>query len=104
MMQLQASKTSMMKLIRDYRNLMEAVIPLPAHKERTFRKREDGSYVMSWQKWKQSFRFILTNNILRPLLIVEIFEEGALAHRDFFPLDRADLRKRGILVDGREEP
>lgn len=103
MMQLRASKNSMLKLIRENRNLIGLVIPMPTGKELQFRRTSDGTSVLSWRKWGQSYRFVLKNTIFRPILIIEIYDDGRLAAQDVLTLDREDLRKRNILVDGEEE-
>lgn len=102
MMELRATKHSMLKLVRDYRNLIGVVMPTPSGKDFQFRQRDDGSYVLSYQKWGQSYRFVLKGGILRPMLIVEIYEDGILDFQDIIPLPRNELRARGMLVENGE--
>ena len=102
-MQLNVTKRIMWNLIRKHKDQIGDVIPQPSCKELSFRKREDGSYELSWKKWEQSFRFILTNSKALPLLLVEIFRQDLLEFREIIPLNRDFLREANILVDGEEE-
>lgn len=99
---LNASKSSMRKLVWENRTLIGLVIPIPKGKELSFRTRSDGDHILHWTMWGHSYRFIL-HNPKRPTLIAEIYDEGKLVQRNVIPLVRDDLRKRGMLVDGKEE-
>lgn len=102
MMELNVSKRKMLRLIREYKDQIDAIIPQPNCKEVSFRIRWDGSGVLRWSKWQKDYLFTMTYYTLSPLLVAEIWSDGKQEMQDVIVLDRSRLMDMGILVDGEE--
>ena len=102
MMELNVSKRTMMRLIRDCKDQIGVPIPQPNCKEVSFQKRWDGSGVLRWSKWQKDYLFTMTYYTLSPILIAEIWSDGKQEMRDVILLDRSRLMAMGILVEGEE--
>lgn len=100
MSELNVSKRTMMRLIREHKDQIGVPIPQPNCKEVRFRKRRDGKYEMHWVIDGTLFRFIISAYVL--MLWVHIYSDGHTDYCDGIPLDRDRLVSLGILND-REE-
>lgn len=99
MMELNVSKRTMMRLIREHKDQIGVPIPQPNCKEVRFTAYEYGNYVVSWRIGKECYTFELTNRLT---LWCEIINDGQLELRRVLSLDRDWLTGLGILND-REE-
>ena len=100
MMELNVSKRTMMRLIREHKDQIGVPIPQPNFKEVRFRKRRDGKHEMHWVVDETLFRFILSAHA--PILGVHIYSNGHTDYSDCIPLNRDRLVDLGILTE-REE-
>ena len=102
MMQLNPTKNSMMRLIRDNRNRMPEPVPLAGIKERRFRRRKDGAFEISWRHGKQAYHFVLDECGDQYRLTAKIFEEERMDIMATIRVSTAHLIRLGILTDGEE--
>lgn len=98
---LKATKTSMLKLIRDKADQIDLVFPIPTKKEASFRATGSKSFVMAWDSRHQRYTFWLMACLGRPLLVAEIYENGKQVGRDTVSLDIQELRALGMVDETR---
>lgn len=99
MMELNVSKRTMMRLIRESKDQIGVPIPQPNSKEVRFTAHENHKYVVSWRNGKECYTFTLTKYFT---LWAEIINDGQFELRTSIPLDRDWLAGLGILTEGEE--
>ena len=102
MMQLNATKCSMMKLIRECRHRMPEPVPLAGIKERRLRRRKDGAFEISWRHSNQTYYFVLDACGDQYRLTAKIFEDERMDTMANLRVSAAQLIRLGILTDGEE--
>ena len=99
MMQLNVSKRTMMRLIREHKDQIGVPVPKPNCKEVRF-EFVGGDYKVSWQSEGAFYTFTLT---ARLHLLAHIYSVPGMCYtQKSIPLDRDWLIGLGILVEGEE--
>ena len=98
MMELNVSKRTMMRLIREHKDQIGVPIPQPNCKEVRFTEEENGDYTVAWEDEYSRYRFALGPDLILRAYITEKCQ----IHATYIGLDRDWLTGLGILPE-REE-
>ena len=98
MMQLNVSKRTMMRLIREHKDQIGVPVPQPNCKEVRFDERENGDYIVAWEDEYSRYMFALGPDLILRAYITEKCQ----IHAMYIGLNRDWLIGLGILVE-REE-
>lgn len=92
-----ANYTSMTKLVRETRYLVEFEFPLAKKSETDFRYLDHGAVEMRWVMRGASYRAYLAALAGLPFIAFSVYRDGEQIHRDVVTLSLQELRSRGML-------